>query len=132
LGLVLGLAYAWVINPVIYEHTTPASLSEGDKNFYRSTIAQVYAATGDLERAGLRLALLEDPNPVSALGAQAQQVLAEGQDAQARALALLASVLQSAPSAQETEPAILPPQATPTKAPPAIPTHTLPIPTPTP
>ena len=95
LGLVFGLVYAWVINPVIYTHSTPASLQEDDKDSYRSLIAQVYAATGDLERAQLRLALLENKNPVYALGTQAQRCLAEGYTTEARALALLASALQS-------------------------------------
>jgi hypothetical protein len=95
LGLVFGLVYAWVINPVIYTHTTPASLQEDDKDSYRSLIAQVYAITGDLDRAQLRLALLEDENPVYALGTQAQRCLAEGYTTEARALALLASALQS-------------------------------------
>jgi hypothetical protein len=46
IGLLLGLIYAWVINPVIYENSAPASLDEGDKDIYRKTIAQVYAVTG--------------------------------------------------------------------------------------
>ncbi len=132
LGLILGLVYAWVINPVIYEDTTPASLGDADKDFYRSTIAQVYAHTGDLERAALRLALLEDEDPVYTLGVQAQRVLAEGQEAEARALALLASVLQGLPQYQQTTTESVSPQPTATDPPPSIPTNTLPIPTSTP
>lgn len=133
LGLVLGLVYAWVANPVIYENTAPASQGDGDKDFYRSTIAQVYAVTGDLERAYLRLILLEDPNPVYALGVQAQRALAEGQDEEARRLALLASALQGLPQFQEPTLESTPLPSTPTNSPPpSVPTHTLPIPTMTP
>ena len=127
LGLILGLVYAWVINPVIYETSSPANLGDPDKDFYRSTIAQVYAATGNLERASIRLSVLEDPDPVYALGAQAQRVLAAGHEAEARALALLASGLQSSQPQPE-----LPAQTsspTHTSAPLGVPTHTLPIPT---
>lgn len=129
LGLILGLVYAWVVNPVVYENTAPASLGDADKDFYRSTIAQVYAVTGDLERAYLRLILLEDPDPVYALGVQAQRALAEGQDAEARTLALLASTLQGLPQFQQPTPASTSLQPTATSTQPLIPTHTLPIPT---
>lgn len=117
LGLILGLIYTWVINPVIYSHSTPASLGENDKATYRSLIAEAYSATGDLERAEFRLALLEDENPVYALGSQAQRCMAEGNPTEAYALALLASALQSNSPIPSTNP---------------IPTQTLPLNTPTP
>lgn len=132
LGLILGLVYAWVINPVVYEFTVPANLNHDDKDTYRSTIAQVYTATGDLERAKLRLDLLEDDDLVFTLGAQAQRWLADGNAEEARALALLASVLQmdESPSAVLTPTVLLEPvSATATQG---IPTQTLPVPTPTP
>ena len=116
-GLIIGLVYAWVSNPVIYTHSTPATLQEEDKDSYRGLIAQVYAVTGDFDRAQLRLALLEDDTPVYTLGAQAQRCLAEGNPAEARALALLASALQSASPTATTNP---------------VPTQTLPHNTPTP
>ena len=112
LGLLIGLAYSLLVNPVIYTHSTPATLQEVDKDNYRSLIAQAYAATSDLERAQLRLALLEDENPVYALGTQAQRCVAEGNMPDAQALALLASALQSMDPTATTEP---------------IPTQTLPI-----
>ena len=130
LGLILGLFYAWMINPVIYESSSPASLGNAEKDFYRSTIAQVYAVTGNLNRASMRLIVLEDPDPVFALGAQAQRVLADGQEAEARALALLASGLQS--SQPQPEMSIEPSLMTATSAPLGVPTHTLPVPTTTP
>ncbi len=104
IGLIFGLDYALLVNPVIYTHSTPATLQEEDKDSYRILIAQVYSATGDLDRAQLRLALLDDENPVYALGAQAQRSVAEGNTTEARALALLASALQSTVTTATTEP----------------------------
>ena len=129
LGLILGLVYTWVINPVVYENSHPASLGDVDKDVYRSTIAQVYAVTGHLDRAALRLALLEDPDPVRVLNLQAQRSLAAGRDVEARALALLSSALQNSPAFQEPPPEIPPTLPTATNAPLLVPTHTLPIPT---
>ncbi len=95
LGLLLGLAYSWWINPIIYENAHPANLDTDDKETYRVTIAQAFAATGNLERAMGRLELLNDQEIVYTLGAQAQRALAAGKGDQAYALALLASALQS-------------------------------------
>ncbi|MGI6740862.1 MAG: hypothetical protein ACOX7C_05185 [Brevefilum sp.] len=127
LGFLLGLLYTRWINPVVYESTDPASLREEFKETYRSTIAQVYAASGNLERATRRLALLEDENPIHALGGQAQRALAAGDEVQARALALLASALQAAASqdANQSVPTLMSTME-------FIPTQTLPAPTPTP
>jgi len=94
LGFLLGLFYAWLINPVVYSNTEPATLRADFKDNYRLTIAQAYAASGDVERAQSRLALLRDEDTVFALGSQAQQALAAGFSEDARALALLASAVQ--------------------------------------
>lgn len=127
LGLILGLLYAWVINPVIYENTLPASLKNNYKDTYRSTIADVFSATGNLERAQLRLDLLDDEDVVFTLGAQAQRELANGNTEQAHALALLASAIQSDNplQPQPAEPSAQPPAD-------AVPTQTLPPLTPIP
>lgn len=128
LGLMLGLLYAWLVNPVVYENTTPATLQKTYKDAYRSTIARVFAATGDLERARQRLDLLEDADPIFSLGKQAQQAQADGNMEEALSLALLASALQS-----ELLPLITPTPTTSTPdVPPGVPTQTLPPLTPVP
>ena len=129
LGLILGLVYAWLVDPAVYEGSSPNALGEQDKDHYRSTIAQVYAATDNFQRAALRLALLEDSNLVHTLGAQAQRALATGSEKEARALALLASAVQGSTSSKE-----IPENPSPTEVNilPGIPTHTLPVPTVTP
>ncbi len=95
LGLILGLIYAWLMDPVVYESTLPSDLAEVHKDAYRCMIAQAFTATGNLERTALRLAVLADEDPYFALGKQAQRALAEGKPKEARALALLASAIQS-------------------------------------
>jgi hypothetical protein len=97
LGLIIGLLFSLAISPVRYTDTSPASLAPEYKDNYRWLIARAYQANGDLVRARQRLALLEDTNPQEALAAQAQRMLAEGQDVEkARLLAVLSSALSSA------------------------------------
>lgn len=96
-GLGLGLLIAWVIAPVEYLDAAPASLRADYKDQYRLMVASAYAANGNLERARSRLTLLEDPDSVQALTAQAQRALAAGQPWESvRLLAVLASDLQKA------------------------------------
>ena len=94
-GLVLGLVYAWLINPVDYVNTIPSSLREDYRDQYRLMIALAYAANKDLVRASERLKLLNDDDPVRTLTEQAQRILAEdGSMEDARALGALATAMQ--------------------------------------
>ncbi|OGO24559.1 MAG: hypothetical protein A2Y54_00905 [Chloroflexi bacterium RBG_16_51_16] len=78
IGLGLGLTYAWFITPVEYVNAQPSQLRSDFKDEYRGVIAAAYAANRNLDRARARLSLLADPDPVQALSAQAQQMLAAG------------------------------------------------------
>jgi hypothetical protein len=92
IGLVLGVLYSLVINPVTYVDAGPDSLSQANQDHYRLMVALAYRANGDLGRAQARLRLFDDDNPAYTLGAQAQRSLANGGDADmARALAQLAA-----------------------------------------
>jgi hypothetical protein len=94
MGLVMGLVYTWLVSPVRYLDTEPASLAAPFKDEYRRLIALAYSADHNLGRARERLALLDMGNPVQVLASQAQRMIAENQPAQeARALALLANDL---------------------------------------
>jgi hypothetical protein len=105
LGIGLGVLYSWMIFPAEYVDTPPLSLRNDFKDRYRSVIAAAYEATGDLQRANARLALLQDDDPSLALVVQAQRYLAEGDDyANAQALANLASALGQAPTPLPTQP----------------------------
>ena len=120
IGLALGLVYAWLISPVAYVDTEPATLRKDYKEIYRDQIAAAYAATGNLPRARLRLALLKDADPAAALAAQAQSILAQsGSQDDARHLALLAADLGKAPAKSTPTvitPTLIPTTVTPTPA----------------
>ncbi len=98
IGLTLGLLIAWVILPVQYVDTAPASLRADFKDQYRSMIASAYLATGELGRAQSRLSLLGDADPLQALTLQAQHALSVGDpNSSAYALARLADALKKLP-----------------------------------
>ncbi len=93
-GILVGVLFAWLVSPVHYVNTSPASMRTEFKDHYRSLIALAYIADGDLGRARVRLALLKDADSVQALAAQAQRLIAEGgATTEARSLALLAAAL---------------------------------------
>jgi hypothetical protein len=106
LGIIAGVLVAWVVQPVTYTNTKPASLRTDFKDQYRAMIAAAYLANGDLVRAKDRLKQLEDEDPYRTLAEQAQRTLAEGTFPQdARALGLLAIALgQPATTANNTSP----------------------------
>jgi hypothetical protein len=101
IGFLAGLAIAWIIQPVEYTDTSPASLQPTYKDRYRVLIAKAYTASGDLVRAKARLELLGDENPLQALTEQAQRTLAEGSSPEeARSLSLLALAIGQTPPGQ--------------------------------
>jgi len=115
LGALLGLGYAWLLQPVRYTDTTPASLRADFKDRYRALIASAYQANDNLVRAKARLALLEDPDVYRALAEQAQRTLAGGGDLEeARALGLLAVALGPAPPTLAPSPSGSPAAPSPT------------------
>jgi hypothetical protein len=96
IGIFLGLLYTWLVQPVEYIDTSPASLHIAFKDSYRAMIALAYVGNPDLVRAKARLALLEDADIYRVLSEQAQKTLAEnGSPNEARALGLLAVALGS-------------------------------------
>ncbi len=97
-GLILGLAYAWLVQPVRYADTPPSSLGTEFKDQYRMMIAVAFAADNDLVRASERLKLLEDEDLFQSLTGQAQRILAaEGSLEEARLLSALAVAIEQNP-----------------------------------
>jgi hypothetical protein len=127
IGVALGLAYAWVYKPVVYEKTSPASLGTEYKNQYRALIAAAFAADGNLPRAQARLGLLSDQDPPGAVAVQAQNWLAEKRP-EAQALGMLASALGQgtapAPQPSRTVSAAVPPSSKLSPVPPLTTTGT--------
>ena len=115
-GFGLGLFYAWVVSPIRYVDTTPNTLRADFKDAFRTSIAASYATTHDLEHARARLALIGDPDPIQALTAQAQRMLAAGEPfATVQEVASLATDMQNgvASSLVSTSPALVSGQGTP-------------------
>lgn len=107
IGLLAGVLYAWVIAPLRYVDTTPSTLRADFKDQFRTLIAASYAATHNLERARARMALLGDPDPVEALSAQAQRMLASGESFQVvQDVAGLASDLRSRVASNPPSPSL--------------------------
>lgn len=94
-GLALGLAYSWLIAPVRVIDSEPIALRDDFKDQYRLAIAASFAGTGNIARAQARLAFLGDADPIEALNAQAQRMLASGDPAEAGKVAALASALET-------------------------------------
>ena len=94
-GLGLGLAYSWLVAPSQFTDASPSILRADFKDQYRAVIAAAYASSHDLDRARARLGLLGDEDPVQALSAQAQQMLASGDSFEnVRLIAQLTSDIQ--------------------------------------
>jgi len=96
-GIILGLIYTWVLQPIEYVDTPPASLRQDFKDRYRALIAAAFMSNNDLVRAQARLELLHDENPFRTLSEQAQRTLGEnGSPDEARSLGQLAIALSQA------------------------------------
>ncbi|HBG75033.1 MAG: hypothetical protein A2X25_04495 [Chloroflexi bacterium GWB2_49_20] len=78
IGVLLGLIISWVVAPVKYVNTVPASMRADFKDEFRSQIASAYYSSNNLARAQARLALLGDPDPIQSLTTQAQNLLTAG------------------------------------------------------
>ena len=101
LGIGIGLLISWGLAPVQYVDTTPSTLRFDFKDEYRYMIASAYTASGDLPRAQARLVTLADADPVKALGAQAQRMLAENVSMdKISILADLSEAIQSQPTSK--------------------------------
>jgi hypothetical protein len=61
LGLLAGLYYAWVVDPIIFVEASPARFNDRYRAEYIFLVSQSYAADGDWARAEQRLAALDDP-----------------------------------------------------------------------
>ena len=97
-GAVLGALYGWLINPVEYVNTTPASLKNDYKADYVLMVAEAYRADQDLDLAASRLALLGDKPPAET----ARQALLSAEpyykDSDLALMRLLSEALQDHPS----------------------------------
>jgi hypothetical protein len=93
-GLVGGLLYTWVLEPVEYYDATPDSLHIRDKFVYATLIGDLYAYEEDLAQAKARLATLKIEADGSVLADIIEQYLeGSGRPEEMRNLAHLAQAL---------------------------------------
>lgn len=125
IGLALTLVYTWYLVPQI-PPTTPANLTQADKETYLVLVAAAYRHDGDWQKAQARLARLGDKNIADTVAALTRANIDRNADPRdIRALATLAEALGT------TESYMLVYLATATPLPTSTPTIT-PTPSPTP
>ena len=144
IGLVGGLYYAWVIDPVIFTDASPARFSDQHRETYIILVSQSYAVNENWPLAQQRLAALDDldiANTVNALletavreqrpaplleqlAVVARQLGAEGQAIALFAPTLPASEVQPTPTAAIVTTPTATPTAIATASPTAVPTAT--------
>src|SRR3990172_7966201 len=100
IGLALGLGYTWLLQPVTYYDTAPASLRQDYRTDYVLMVAQAYQAEGDLSQALVRLAALGPEPPLEIVkGAMAFADSNQFPDEDLRTLLELAADLGQLPAA---------------------------------
>ena len=82
LGLVGGLLYAWLINPIVYVEASPARFNAAAQDEYIFLVSQSYAVSGDLARAQTRLAALDAPDAAARVELVLERFLREGRRAE--------------------------------------------------
>jgi hypothetical protein len=118
LGLAAGLYIGWVVSPVKYVDTAPASLSQAYKDDYVLMIATLYSENGDLAAARARLAALGFADPGTGVAATAHRFISppkrsgagiatQKPEADLRRLARLAAALNA--TTPEMQPYLSPP-----------------------
>lgn len=75
-GLIGGMYYGWIANPVKYVNTTPDTLRYDFKADYALMVAEVYQADQNLTLAARRLTLIDSDLP----GRQVQRAIAAGRE----------------------------------------------------
>jgi hypothetical protein len=93
LGLIFGVAYAWLIDPVRITEASPAQVTEVYRHAWIMMAAEALAQDGDWDRTRARLDTLRDPALPQTVKTLFAQIDAQGSRAAARALAQLADRL---------------------------------------
>jgi hypothetical protein len=115
LGLILGMAYASLIDPIRITEASPAQVTEAYRHAWIMLAAEALAQDGDWDRTRARLDTLRDPVLPQTVKTLFAQVDAQGSRAAARALAQLADRLGARTA--EMSVYLITPVITPTPAP---------------
>jgi hypothetical protein len=90
IGGAIGLAYAWLIDPVAYTESSPAQVMKSYREAWLIMAAEAYVQDGDWERTQARVNALRDANLAQTLADLFDRYQANGPNPTARALARLA------------------------------------------
>ncbi len=103
LGVAAGIVYGWVINPVKFVDTTPASLRSDYRTDYVLMVAEAYHADQNTDLAARRLAVLGAAAPANI----AQEALAAAQQTgySAADVSLIQDLVRALQAAQPVAPA---------------------------
>ncbi len=93
IGVALGLAYAWLIEPVTFSESSPAQVMKSYREAWLIMAAEAYAQDGDWERTQARVNALHDADLSQTLISVFDRYQANGPNSTARALARLADRL---------------------------------------
>jgi hypothetical protein len=93
LGVGLGLWLGWVVWPTEFTDATPVILQDAYRQDYLRMIAAAYAEDGDLETAETRLDSLGSNSSDHLFSLMLDTILANGDEAEIRALVQLAAAL---------------------------------------
>lgn len=144
IGLIGGLYYAWVVDPIVFTDASPARFSDRYREEYIILVSQSYAVNENWPLAQQRLVALEDPDIAETVNSLLETavrqnrpaplleqlaVVARQLGAQGQAIALFAPTLPPSNVQPTPTPAF---ETTPTNTPPPVATATntaVPIPT---
>jgi hypothetical protein len=94
-GAALGLAYAWLIEPVSFSETSPAQVMKSYREAWLIMSAEALAQDGDWERTQARLNALRDADLSQTIADLFERYQVNGPNPTARALARLADRLNA-------------------------------------
>jgi hypothetical protein len=95
IGAAIGLAYAWLIDPVTFSESSPAQVMKSYREAWLIMSAEAFVQDGDWERTQARVNALRDANLAQTLADLFDRYQAGGPNATARALARLADRLNA-------------------------------------
>ncbi len=101
IGTALGLAYAWLIEPVTFSESSPAQVMKSYREAWLIMAAEAYAQDGDWGRTQARVNALRDANLSQTLITLFERYQANGPNPTARALARMADRLNVRSSAMQ-------------------------------
>ncbi len=100
-GVVIGLGYAWLIDPVTFSESSPAQVMKSYREAWLIMSAEAYARDGDWVRTQARINALRDANLSQTIIDLFDRYQANGPNPTARALARLADRLNVRTPAME-------------------------------